>query len=222
MNPILYIVSVPIGNNKDISMNAIEKLAMADLIIGEEFKETSKLLKLNGLDKSFELLNEHSTHQDIDLLIEKVLSSRISCLISDSGTPSIEDPGEALINICIRKGVELKIIPGATALASALALSGFRVSPFTFVGFLNRDEKIRREEILKFFGYQHTLVFYETPYRYKKVIMEMARLTKRDYRIFLGLNLTADDEIQIRGTLKQIANKLENLPKAPPVIVIEI
>ncbi len=222
MNSILYIVSVPIGNNKDISMNAIEKLAMADLIIGEEYKETSKLLRLNGLEKPFELLNEHSTHDEIDELVKKIINSRITCLVSDSGTPSIEDPGEALINICLRKGVGLKIIPGATALASALALSGFKVSPFTFVGFLDRDEKRRREELIKYFSYQHTLVFYETPYRYKKVIQEMAKISKRDYRIFLGLNLTADDEIQVRGTLKEVAQKMENLPKAPPVIVIEI
>lgn len=222
MNSILYIVSVPIGNNKDISMNAIEKLAMADLIIGEEHKETSKLLRLNGLEKPFELLNEHSTHEDIDELVKKIIDSRITCLVSDSGTPSIEDPGEALINICLRKGVELKIIPGATALASALSLSGFKVSPFTFVGFLDRDEKRRREELIKFFSYQHTLVFYETPYRYKKVIQEMAKISKRDYRIFLGLNLTADDEIQVRGTLKEVAKKMEHLPKAPPVIVVEI
>lgn len=219
---VLYIVSVPIGNRKDISFHAIEKLQEADLIIGEEFTETSKLLKLNGIDKDFFLLNEHSSTEDIQDLIEKISTARLSCLVSDSGTPLIEDPGVGLVNLAIRKNIPIKIIPGATAITSALALSGFKVTPFTFVGFLDREEAKRKEQIHKYFSLQHTLVFYETPYRYKKVILEMAKFAKRDYRIFLGLNLTAENEIQFRGTLKDLAKEIDKFPKAPPVIVLEI
>lgn len=218
---ILYIISVPIGNERDIAMNAIEKLQQADLIIGEEFKETSKLLKLNGIDKEFELLNEHSDDTEMQRLLDLMLTKYMTCLISDAGTPGIEDPGSGLVNLAVRNGMEVKIVPGPSAITCALALCGFRISPFTFVGFLNREEEKRRLEIIKYLSYGHTIVLYETPYRYKKVIREIAKYSKKNYRIFLGLNLTAEDEVQYRGTLKEILPHLEGFPKAPPVIVIE-
>ncbi|HMV42891.1 MAG TPA: SAM-dependent methyltransferase [Leptospiraceae bacterium] len=217
----LYIISVPIGNDRDIAMNAIEKLQQADLIIGEEFKETSKLLKLNGIDREFELLNEHSDDVEMQRLLDLMLSKNLTCLISDAGTPGIEDPGSGLVNLAVRNGMEVKIVPGPSAITCALALCGFRISPFTFIGFLNREDEKRRLEIIKYLGYGHTLVLYETPYRYKKVIREIAKYAKKNYRIFLGLNLTAEDEIQYRGTLKEILPHLEGFPKSPPVIVIE-
>ena len=218
---ILYIISVPIGNERDIAMNAIEKLQQADLIIGEEHKETSKLLKLNGIDKEFELLNEHSDDSEMNRLLGLLKESYLTCLISDAGTPGIEDPGSGLVNLAVRNGIEVKIVPGASALTCALALCGFRISPFTFIGFLNREEEKRKVEINRYLSLGHTLVMYETPYRYKKVIQEIAKYSKKNHRIFLGLNLTADDEIQYRGTLKDILKELEKFPKAPPVIVIE-
>ncbi|HNI89702.1 MAG TPA: SAM-dependent methyltransferase [Leptospiraceae bacterium] len=217
----LYIISVPIGNDREIAMNAIEKLQQADLIIGEEFKETSKLLKLNGIDREFELLNEHSDDVEMQRLLDLMLSKNLTCLISDAGTPGIEDPGSGLVNLAVRNGMEVKIVPGPSAITCALALCGFRISPFTFIGFLNREDEKRRLEIIKYLGYGHTLVLYETPYRYKKVIREIAKYAKKNYRIFLGLNLTAEDEIQYRGTLKEILPHLEGFPKSPPVIVIE-
>lgn len=218
----LYIIAVPIGNERDIAMNAIEKLQQADLIIGEEYKETSKLLKLNGIDREFELLNEHSDDTEMNRLLELMKTKSLTCLISDAGTPGIEDPGSGLVNLAVRNGMEVKIVPGPSALTCALALCGFRISPFTFIGFLNREEDKRRLEINRYLSFGHTLVLYETPYRYKKVIQDFAKLSKKNYRIFLGLNLTAEDEIQYRGTLKDILKHLENLPKAPPVIVIEV
>lgn len=217
----LYLISVPIGNDRDISMNAIEKLQQADLVIGEEYKETSKLLKLNGIDKEFELLNEHSTDEDIHTLLGKIKNSYLTCLLSDAGTPIIEDPGISLVNLAVREDIPIKIVPGATALTCALALCGFRISPFTFAGFLSREEDVRKKQILKYLGFGHTVVFYETPYRYKKIIGELAKLSKKNNRVFLGLNLTAEDEIQYRGTLRELSRELERFPKAPPVIVLE-
>ena len=217
----LYIISVPIGNDRDIAMNAIEKLQQADMVIGEEYKETSKLLKLNGIDKEFELLNEHSDDQEMNRLLELMKSKNLTCLISDAGTPGIEDPGSGLVNLAVRNGIEVKIVPGPSALTCALALCGFRISPFTFVGFLNREEDKRRNEINKYLALGHTIVLYETPYRYKKVIQEFGKLSKKNHRIFLGLNLTSEAEIQYRGTLKDILKHLDTFPKAPPVIVID-
>ncbi|HMZ67462.1 MAG TPA: SAM-dependent methyltransferase, partial [Leptospiraceae bacterium] len=176
---------------------------------------------LNGIDREFELLNEHSDDVEMQRLLDLMLSKNLTCLISDAGTPGIEDPGSGLVNLAVRNGMEVKIVPGPSAITCALALCGFRISPFTFIGFLNREDEKRRLEIIKYLGYGHTLVLYETPYRYKKVIREIAKYAKKNYRIFLGLNLTAEDEIQYRGTLKEILPHLEGFPKSPPVIVIE-
>lgn len=220
MKTILNIVSIHIGNLKDVSFHAIEELKNSDFIIGEEYKETSKLLKYFSIDKSFELLNEHSSETEILELFKKIKNSKKVSLISDSGTPLIEDPGAKLVEYAILEKLEIKVIPGASAIIAALVLSGFSISPFTFVGFLSPKEQIRKNEIKKYLSINHTIVIYETPYRYKQVIRQLYKVSKYNYRIFLGLNLTSPKEIQYRGTLKSIQNILDSLPKAPPVIVL--
>lgn len=220
--PKLYLLSSPIGNDKDISLRSIELLQQADLIIGEEFKTTSKLLKKNGITKDFELLNEHSTQEDIEQLIQKISSSKITCLFSDAGTPLIEDPGIDLVSFCLEKKIEVDIAPGPSALISGLVLSGFPTSPFTFIGFFDREEGKRKSEILHYLKFKHTIVFFETPYRYKKVVKEIAELCKFNPRIFLGLSITGEDEYKYYGRLKELSKVIDSFPKAPPVIVIEL
>ncbi|MCB1159465.1 MAG: 16S rRNA methyltransferase [Leptospiraceae bacterium] len=218
----LYLISVPIGNKEDYSLRAKEVISKAQLIIGEEFKETSKFLKSLGLEKrDFELYNEHSSEIEVRELAEKVKNSSQSVLLPDAGSPGIEDPGRSLVNICRSMGVSIRVIPGPSALTAALSLSGFSVRPFTFIGFLNRDDKKREEELLQYLKLKHTLVLYETPYRYKKVLKELGRLAKRDLKVFLGLSLTSEEEFQYIGNLKSLLPQLESLPKAPPVIVID-
>ncbi|HMZ60661.1 MAG TPA: 16S rRNA methyltransferase, partial [Leptospiraceae bacterium] len=98
MKSSLYIVSVPIGNDSDISARAVEILRKSDLLIGEEFRNTAAFLKRNGVSKEFELLNEHSTFEDMEVLFRKIQSSEITSLFSDAGTPVIADPGRDLIS----------------------------------------------------------------------------------------------------------------------------
>ncbi|MCB1189065.1 MAG: 16S rRNA (cytidine(1402)-2'-O)-methyltransferase [Leptospiraceae bacterium] len=221
MGPILNIISTPIGNYKDVTFHAIEELKDSDFIIGEEFKETSKFLKHYGITKEFELLNEHSTMENVMELIQAIKRSKKVSLISDSGTPLVEDPGSNLVEFAIQENIEIKMIPGASALLCALVLSGFRISPFTFIGFFSQKEEIRKNEIKKYLMLNHTLVIYETPYRYKKVIQEIQKFSKQNYKIFLGLNLTTPQEIQYRGTIREIIKVLDSFPKALPVIVLE-
>ena len=216
----LYLTCTPIGNSEDLSHNALATLKKADLLIGEEFSETSKFLKKNSIQGNFELFNEHSNEQDIDSLMEKIKKSSITCLFSDGGSPLLEDPGRELVNGCIRENIPIKVLPGPSAFLVALLLSGFSSSPFTFIGFLPRESHERITKFRKFLQLGHTLILYETPYRYKKAFEEILKLLHPDMNVFLGLDLTSENEVQIRGKPAKILKELKNLPKANPVLVV--
>ncbi|MCC6275303.1 MAG: 16S rRNA methyltransferase [Leptospiraceae bacterium] len=216
----LILLSIPIGNPKDITERSIQDLKECDFVIGEEFKETSKFLKQISIQKDFELFNEHSTNDDLLGLLERVKRSNKVCLISDSGTPTLEDPGQKFVEIALKNKIPVSADPGASALMVALSICGFPTSPFTFTGFLSRDNITRFKQLKKFFALNHTIAIYETPYRYKKVIQEISKILQPNRKIFLGLNLTCPDEFIFRGELKGILPILEKLPKSPPVIVI--
>lgn len=216
----LFIVSTPIGNPKDISIRALEVLRNSDLIIGEEWKTTSKFLKSQGIEADFEILNEHTTSEELEKLFQKLKSKSNVTFISDCGTPILEDPGNQLINKCLRDNIVVQAVPGANALITALVLSGFPVSPFTFFGFLPREKEERKLTLQKQIQLKHTLVWYETPYRYKAVVEDLGKIISKDKKIFLGLNLTMENEIQFRGSLKDLLEKLDTLPKAEPVIIL--
>ncbi len=217
----LCLVSIPIGNLQDISLRALEVLKSSDLIIGEEWKTTSKFLKYYQIQKDFAILNEHTTENEIQNLFQKIQSLHQVSLISDAGTPLVEDPGHVLLNKCIQNNFIIKAIPGANAFLTALVLSGFEISPFTFFGFLPRDKNERKKILQKQLQYKHTLVWYETPYRYKSVIYDLAQLVSKDKKIFLALNLTMDSEIQFRGKISDLLNQLDSFPKAEPVIILD-
>lgn len=216
----LYLVSTPIGNLQDITLRAIEVLKNSELIIGEEFKTTSKFLKQYGIQRNFEVLNEHTTEAELEVLLQKVQTLEFVSLISDAGTPLFEDPGYSFLEKCIQKNIKVRALPGANALITALVLSGFPVTPFTFWGFLPREKEERKKALQKQLHYKHTLVWYETPYRYKAVIEDLAKFISKDKKIFIALNLTMKEEFQFRGTISELLNNLNALPKAEPVIIL--
>ncbi len=222
MKSSLYIVSVPIGNNADISLRAVEILQKSDLLIGEEFRNTAAFLKRNGVVKEFELLNEHSTYEDTEELFRKIKQSEITSLFSDAGTPVIADPGRDLISRCAEAGVMIKTVPGPSSVTAALSISGLNVFPFTCAGFVSRDDQSRRDEIKRFLKLNHTIIFLETPYRYKKLFHEIDSVLKADPRCFLGLGLTSDDEIQFRGKWSELRKEIDRFPKLPPVLILEL
>jgi 16S rRNA (cytidine1402-2'-O)-methyltransferase len=143
MKPCLTLVCTPIGDFNDLTEKARQTILSANLIIGEEFTNTSKFLKKLNSQKNFELLNEHSTSDDILELLSQIKANRNSCLFSDGGTPLLEDPGLELVRECIKENIEIKVAPGASAFLIALLLSGFSTSPFTFLGFY--PENLERE-----------------------------------------------------------------------------
>ncbi|MBM9501312.1 16S rRNA methyltransferase [Leptospira sp. 201903071] len=220
---VLILVSVSLGNPGDITQRAKELLEHSDILIGEESRTTSTLLKSLSINKEFLLCNEHSTAEDIRALGEMVLGSDLTVLISDAGTPGIEDPGRELVQEVLRRGGTVRSAPGPIAFGAALSISGFKISPFTFCGFLSRESSERKKELDRFLKPGHTLVFYETPYRYKAVLHDLDFVLKEsgeERQIFLCLDLTLETEFQFRGKLSELLKIIDSLPKGNPVIVL--
>ncbi len=216
-----YIIATPIGNPGDLSPRAIEVLLNSDLIIGEDFKPATSLLKRIGAKAELSFLNEHTKPEEYNELISQIEKhSRIS-IISDAGTPILADPGWKLVeDIWDQELAEIKSVPGANSLICGLIQSGFDPIPFLFPGFLPREKDERKKQISKIMKLSYTLVLLETPYRYKDLIKDLVpHLGQR--RIFLGTNLTTTEEKSFRGYGKELIQELERFPKAPPVIVIE-
>ena len=213
----LTVVSTPIGNDKDITLRAIETLTCADIIICEEMKPARTLLKGLGVDgKELICLNEHSVAKDIPSLTE-ICSEKSVALISDCGTPGFYDPGSALVADCLFKGITVDVNPGASSLMALIALSGEFLTEFHFVGFLPQRKEERAQKLRMLRDSTIPLVVMDTPYRLKQTVSELAARFPLK-RAVLGIDLTGDHHQLLRAPLKQLAEK--ELPKAPFVILI--
>jgi len=217
----LYIVSTPIGHPKDITLRALELLQEADYIIGEEQRIASTLLKkLNIPNKELYLLNEHSTENEVEELVELCLKSRVA-LISDCGTPSFYDPGYQLVKLCRQKNIPIVAAPGASSLMTLLSLVSQKVTQFYFAGFLPADSEQRSAQFKKLKINQEALVLMDTPYRLLKLMTELDQNFKKR-KILIGLNLTQEQELVLEGTATEILESLNyrGIEKAEFIILI--
>lgn len=204
----LKIIATPIGNPGDITLRAIESLREADVVIGEERSEVSKLLKrLEIKDKKLELLNEHSKDDDVAELLKMCRESKVA-LVSDCGTPGFCDPGARLVRACRAAGIEVQGLPGASSLMTLLSLNGTDVREFVFRGFLpaERDERTQALNELKREG--RAVVLMDTPYRLGRLLSELAEAFG-DRKALIGLNLTQETERVIEAPLSKLAKDLE-------------
>lgn len=177
-------------------------------------------LKSLGIDQErAEFLNEHSPPEDVSGLLDFLKAGEELALVSDAGTPVLADPGWDLVDRARREKIALSAIPGPSALLTGLVLSGFSGDRFYFRGFLSRQPEALARELRECRKFPATQIVYETPYRYKKLLRAMARELGNERPVFLGLNLTMPREFHDRRPLKNWVNQLEELPKAPPVII---
>ncbi len=203
----LSVIATPIGNPKDISLRAIECLTNAEVVIGEEFKEVSKLLKsLDIKGKALEVLNEHSTPEDVQALLKICLEKNVA-LVSDCGTPGFCDPGASLIQLCRKHKLEVRTLPGASSLMGLLSLSGERINQFVFRGFLPAENEARAAEIKKLKTETRPLVLMDTPYRLKKLLSELSEAMPQR-RALLACDLTQETEVVIECLVKDLSSKL--------------
>ncbi len=218
--PKLYLVPTPIGNLDDITLRAVSVLRSVDLILAEDTRTTSVLLRHLGIEKplrSHHKFNEHATAQ---LFSEIVAAGRDVALVSDAGTPGISDPGFLLVRTCVEQGVEVETLPGATALIPALVDSGFPCDRFCFEGFLPQ-KKGRLKQLQRCADEERTMIFYESPYRVVKCLEQFAEVFGPDRPISVSRELTKKFEQTLRGTVADVlAHFRATEPKGEFVLVV--
>lgn len=221
MSGTLYVVGTPIGNLSDFSPRARETLKQADFIAAEDTRVTLKLLNHFGIKKPMMSYFEHNKYQRGEIICQRILEGETCALVSDAGMPAISDPGEMLVAQCAEKGIPVVVVPGPSAVVSALAISGLPTGRFTFEGFLSTAKKSRREHLEEVRGEKRTMVFYEAPHKLPSTLEDMLAAWG-DRRIAVVRELTKIHEEVRRTTLAEAAEYYrENTPKGEFVLIIE-
>lgn len=221
MSGTLYVVGTPIGNLSDFSPRAVETLEQADFIAAEDTRVTLKLLNHFGIKKPMVSYFEHNKYQRGEMICQRILEGETCALVSDAGMPAISDPGEMLVAQCAEKGIPVAVVPGPSAVVSALAVSGLPTGRFTFEGFLSTAKKSRREHLDEVRNEKRTMVFYEAPHKLPTTLEDMLAAWG-DRRIAVVRELTKIHEEVRRTTLAEAAKYYrENTPKGEFVLVIE-
>ncbi|HQE78929.1 MAG TPA: 16S rRNA (cytidine(1402)-2'-O)-methyltransferase, partial [Bacteroidales bacterium] len=188
MSQILHVVPTPIGNLEDITIRSLNYFKQADLVICEDTRSANRLfrmLDIDLLDKKFLSYHKDNEHRIVDMLINEIRTYTFPILLSEAGMPAISDPGYLLIRNCIKAGLEIEVIPGASAVLVALVGSGLPCDKFHFEGFLpTKSGRKQRLEFIK--NYPFTSVIYESPYRINKTLQEMLEFFSPDHPIAIG------------------------------------
>ena len=217
----LYIVPTPIGNLSDITFRAIEVLKQSDLILAEDTRKSSILLKHYSIDSPMQSYHKFNEHKTVKKIAERIKGGCIMALISDAGTPSISDPGYLLVKECVSLGVDIECLPGATSLIPALVNSGLASDRFYFEGFL--PHKKGRQKIIRELSEQsRTMVFFESPHRLLKSLTQFAEFFGENRFATVSRELTKVYEETRRGTLSELILYFsEKTIKGEIVIVVE-
>ena len=215
----LYVCPTPIGNLEDITLRTIRTLEEVDYIAAEDTRHTIKLLNHLNIKKPLISLHEHNEAFKSKELIELIKTGHDIALVSDAGMPGISDPGENLIKQCIESEVEVVTLPGPSAFITALVNSGLDTSRFTFIGFLDRNNKTRKETIEALKARQETLIFYEAPHRIEKTISELFEILG-DRKIVIARELTKKYEQYIRTSLRSLSEDFSMLEHRGEMVII--
>jgi 16S rRNA (cytidine1402-2'-O)-methyltransferase len=203
----LYIVSTPIGNLGDVTLRAIEVLKAAAVIVAEDSRRTRALLSHLGIGgKPVRALNAHATARAVDEVVEQLLAGHDVAYATDAGTPSVSDPGRALVAEAARRGIDTRVVPGPSAVTATVALSGLVDSSFCFLGFLPRKGGARKASLAQIVTSELPVVFFESPERIAETLRELAALAP-ERAAFIGRELTKLHEEGLRGTLAELAER---------------
>lgn len=215
----LFLVGTPIGNLGDISPRALETLETVDFICAEDTRVTAKLLNYFNIKKSLVSCHQHSHEETFSRILDRIKAGESAALTTDAGMPCISDPGEELVSMAAREGVEAVAIPGPSAVVTALALSGLNTTVFTFFGFLPMDKNRRRERLLEMSPIPYTLVLYEAPHKLERTLKDLYEaLGNRS--LALCRELTKIHEEVIHTSLEAVLQSPLNT-KGEYVLVIE-
>jgi 16S rRNA (cytidine1402-2'-O)-methyltransferase len=208
----LYLVATPIGNLEDITLRALRVLKEADLIACEDTRETMKLLAHFDIQKRLVSYHEHNEiTRAAEIAIELEQGAKVA-LVSDAGTPVVSDPGHHLVSLCLRHGIQVVPVPGASAFVAALAASGMPIEEFAFIGFLPSKQTERRKSLRELSGEQRTLVLYEAPHRLLDTLEDALEILG-NRQVVVAREVTKLYEEFMRGRIETL---LEDLRKKAP------
>ncbi|MBR6624113.1 MAG: 16S rRNA (cytidine(1402)-2'-O)-methyltransferase [Ruminococcus sp.] len=222
MSGIFYIIGTPIGNLGDITLRQLETLESVDFICAEDTRVTLKLLNRYDIKNHLVSFHEHSSQADAQRIIDRILSGENCGIVTDAGMPCISDPGEVLVQMCAENGIEVRVVPGPSAVVSAVALSGFPARRFTFEGFLPVQKKERSERLEDLRNETALMVFYEAPHKLKATLADFAGNFGDDRKIAICRELTKVHEEILRMTLAEAKEYYSvHEPKGEFVLVVQ-
>jgi 16S rRNA (cytidine1402-2'-O)-methyltransferase len=217
----LFLIATPIGNPNDISIRGLAFLKSASVIILEERKEGAAFLRSHGItsaEKTYEQLNEHSTPDDLQRLLELCKTQDVA-LITDCGTPGFADPGADLVRLCRKNKVLAQSMPGASSLMTLLSLTGQRLEEFVFRGFLSAETTLRQEQWRALQSEKRAIVIMDTPYRFQKTCTELQQYFPTR-KILLAGNMTQETEFIIETEGRSLSKELEGKPHKAEFMVL--
>lgn len=221
MSNTLYVVGTPIGNLSDMSPRAVETLSGVDFIAAEDTRVTLKLLNHFGIKKPMVSYYEHNKRERGEIICGRILAGEDCAIVTDAGMPCISDPGEDLIRLCELKGIKTVVIPGPSAVISALAVSGLETGRFCFEGFLSVNKKSRKEHLESLKNEKRTMIFYEAPHKLPSTLKDLYAFFG-DRKLTIARELTKIHEEAIRTTTKIAAEQLADSGiKGEIVLVLE-
>lgn len=217
----LYVVGTPIGNLGDLSPRAQQTLREVDFIAAEDTRVTGKLLHYFEIKKPMISYYEHNLRQKGEQIIGRILAGETCAVVSDAGMPCISDPGEDLVRLCAQNNIPVEVVPGPSAVISALAVSGLITSRFTFEGFLSVNRTSRMAHLASLKNEMRTMIFYEAPHKLLTTLTDFCEAFGEERQISVCRELTKIHEEVLRMTMAEaLAHFTENTPKGEFVLVV--
>jgi len=215
----LYIVPTPVGNLEDMTLRAIRILKEADLILAEDTRTSSVLLKHYEITARMESHHKFNEHEKVDSVRDRILAGQTVALISDAGTPGISDPGFLLVRTCVEAGIEVETLPGATAFVPALVNSGFPCDRFCFEGFLP-VKKGRQTRLAQLAVESRTMIFYESPFRLVKTLGQFIETFGPERPASVSREISKLHDTTHRGTLQELFDYFSATPPKGEIVVL--
>ena len=215
----LYVVPTPVGNLEDMTFRAIRILKEADLILAEDTRTSGILLKHFEIKNAMQSHHKFNEHQTVEKVVERIKGGETVALISDAGTPGISDPGFLVVRECVKNGIEVQCLPGATAFVPALVSSGLPDERFCFEGFLPQKKgRMTRLNALK--EETRTMIFYESPYRLVKTLTQFIEFFGAERPVSVCREISKVHEESVRGTLQEVVDHFTETEARGEIVII--
>ncbi|MBT4881216.1 MAG: 16S rRNA (cytidine(1402)-2'-O)-methyltransferase [Flavobacteriales bacterium] len=216
----LYLIPTPIGNLEDITFRALRLLKEVDIVLAEDTRTTKKLFSHYEIDTQLAAFHMHNEHKVLGKWIARLKGGETIALVSDAGTPAISDPGFLLVRECVKQGIEVDCLPGATAFVPALVNSGLPSEKFIFEGFLP-VKKGRQTRLILLAEEERTMIFYESPHRIIKTLSQFMEYFGEERFVSVSREISKMFEETKRGTMKEVREYFEEKkPKGEFVVIV--